>query len=293
MKISVIGTGNVGGSVAYALALRGVANELALVDIFATSAQAKAMDIAQSACVFNQNLKVSGGDDYSIIANSDIVVMTAGSPRKPGQTREDLLLINAKVMQAAAKNIREFAPNSIIVVVTNPLDVMTFLAREFSQFAPERVIGMAGELDSARLKYEILSLKGEIKEQNAVVGAHNDAMIISPNYVRENLTPDELAKIDTYTRNGGAKFVELVGTSAYYAPAAAAVKLCEAIALDKGEAQSVSVVFDEFACGRIARIGRDGIVGIEPLNLSADELLKLEKSQEQIAQNIKFIKENL
>ncbi|MGG7048041.1 MULTISPECIES: lactate/malate family dehydrogenase [unclassified Campylobacter] len=293
MKISVIGAGNVGASTAYALAMRGVCDELAMVDIFGATAQSKAMDIAQSVHVFNKNLKVLGGDDYSLIANSDIVVMTAGSPRKPGQTREDLLLINAKVLDMAVKNIVKYAPNAFIVVVTNPLDVMVYLAYEFSGFAKNRIIGMAGELDSARLNYEISTLKGEFCSSSKVVGAHNDKMIISKNYLNTNLNNDEFAHIDSQTRNGGAKFVNLVGTSAFYAPAAGAVKICEAIKNDTNELQSVSIVLDGFACGRLAKIGKNGVGEVIGFNLADKENEALKASEAEIVQNIKFIKENL
>lgn len=293
MKISVIGAGNVGGSVAYALSLREVCDELALVDIFGTTATSKAMDIAQTSHVFGSRISVKGGDDYSLIKDSNIVVMTAGSPRKPGQTREDLLLINAKVLKSAVENINKYAPNAFIVVVTNPLDVMTYMAYELSGFSKNRIIGMAGELDSARLNYEISTLKGFSNSLSKVVGAHNDKMIISKNYIQADLSDDELDKVREQTKNGGAKFVELVGTSAFYAPAASAVKLCEAILKDKKELQSVSVVLDGFACGRMACIGKNGVENIAEFNLSDEEFKALEASQKDIEKNIKFIKENL
>ncbi|QCD45062.1 lactate/malate family dehydrogenase [Campylobacter mucosalis] len=293
MKISVIGAGNVGASVAYALALRGLCDELAIIDIFANHAKSKAMDIAQSTQVFNLPIKVNGGDDYTLVSKSDIVVMTAGSPRKPGQSREDLLLINAKVLKSVMENVKTYAPNAILIMVTNPLDVMVYLAQKFTGFKSSKIIGMAGELDSARLRYEISNLKGDADSKSMVVGAHNDKMIISKNYVKDALSDDEFKNISDDTKNGGAKFVELVGTSAFYAPAAGAVKLCEAIIKDKKELQSVSVILDGFACGRVASIAKDGICEIFELNLTQSEQEKLKESQEEIAKNIKFVEENL
>ena len=155
MKISVVGAGNVGASIAYALCMRELCDEIALVDIFGDVARAKAIDLAQSSCVFNAKTSVCGGDDFVLIEGSDIVIVTAGSPRKEGQTREDLLLKNAVVVKQTAQKIAEFAKNAVIIVVTNPLDVMVWTAHKFSGFSKSKVVGMAGELDSARCRYEL------------------------------------------------------------------------------------------------------------------------------------------
>lgn len=194
MKISVVGAGNVGASIAYALCMRELCDEIALVDIFGDVARAKAIDLAQSSCVFNAKTSVCGGDDFVLIEGSDIVIVTAGSPRKEGQTREDLLLKNAVVVKQTAQKIAELAKNAVIIVVTNPLDVMVWTAHKFSGFSKNKVIGMAGELDSARCRYELALLKDKdaSKLRAKIVGAHNDEMIVSASNISENLNENEL-----------------------------------------------------------------------------------------------------
>ena len=296
MKISVVGAGNVGASIAYALCMRELCDEIALVDIFGDVARAKAIDLAQSSCVFNAKTSVCGGDDFALIEGSDIVIVTAGSPRKEGQTREDLLLKNAVVVKQTAQKIAEFAKNAVIIVVTNPLDVMVWTAHKFSGFSKNKVVGMAGELDSARCRYELALLKNrDAKElKTKIVGAHNDEMIVAQENINLNLSDTELETLKKETSTGGAKIVKLLGTSAYYAPAAAAVKMCEMIIGKSDEIISASVLIDdELSCGRLVRLGRDGLKEILELNLDEDEQEQLNKSEAEIRKNIKFLKENL
>ena len=296
MKISVVGAGNVGASIAYALCMRELCDEIALVDIFGDVARAKAIDLAQSSCVFNAKTSVCGGDDFVLIEGSDIVIVTAGSPRKEGQTREDLLLKNAVVVKQTAQKIAEFAKNAVIIVVTNPLDVMVWTAHKFSGFSKNKVVGMAGELDSARCRYELAILKNrDAKElKTKIVGAHNDEMIVAQENINLNLSESELETLKKETSTGGAKIVKLLGTSAYYAPAAAAVKMCEAIMDKSDEILSASVLLDdELSCGRLVRLGRDGLREILELNLDENEQEQLSKSEAEIRKNIKFLKENL
>ena len=296
MKISVVGAGNVGASIAYALCMRELCDEIALVDIFGDVARAKAIDLAQSSCVFNAKTSVCGGDDFVLIEGSDIVIVTAGSPRKEGQTREDLLLKNAVVVKQTAQKIAEFAKNAVIIVVTNPLDVMVWTAHKFSGFSKNKVIGMAGELDSARCRYELALLKDKdaSKLRAKIVGAHNDEMIVAQENINLNLSQTELETLKKETSTGGAKIVKLLGTSAYYAPAAAAVKMCEMIVGKSDEIISASVLIDdELSCGRLVRLGRDGLKEILELNLDEDEQEQLNKSEAEIRKNIKFLKENL
>ncbi|MCA6130807.1 malate dehydrogenase [Campylobacter concisus] len=296
MKISVVGAGNVGASIAYALCMRELCDEIALVDIFGDVARAKAIDLAQSSCVFNAKTSVCGGDDFVLIEGSDIVIVTAGSPRKEGQTREDLLLKNAVVVKQTAQKIAEFAKNAVIIVVTNPLDVMVWTAHKFSGFSKNKVIGMAGELDSARCRYELALLKDKdaSKLRAKIVGAHNDEMIVAQENINLNLSDTELETLKKETSTGGAKIVKLLGTSAYYAPAAAAVKMCEMIVGKSDEIISASVLIDdELSCGRLVRLGRDGLKEILELNLDEDEQEQLNKSEAEIRKNIKFLKENL
>ncbi|MBR8465912.1 malate dehydrogenase [Campylobacter sp. faydin G-140] len=297
MKISIIGAGNVGASIAYALAMRNVCDNIALVDIFGDVARAKAIDISQSSCVFDGAISVVGGEDAILLRDSDIVIITAGSPRKDGQSRDDLLVKNAEVVKIATQNIAKYAPNSLIIVVTNPLDVMVWVAYKFSGFKRERVMGMAGELDSARCRYELSKFKNVSTSSVSAktIGAHNDKMIVSNANLSENLNTDELKVVAYETKTGGAKIVKLLGTSAYYAPAAAVVKMCEAIKFNKGESISACVILgDELSCGRVIKLGKDGVNQIfAPNGLSADELNELALSEEEISKNIKFLRQNL
>ena len=296
MKISVVGAGNVGASIAYALCMRELCDEIALVDIFGDVARAKAIDLAQSSCVFNAKTSVCGGEDFALLEGSNIVIVTAGSPRKDGQTREDLLLKNAVVVKQTAQNIAKFAPNAVIIVVTNPLDVMVWTAHKFSGFSKNKVVGMAGELDSARCRYELALLKnrGAKELKTKIVGAHNDEMIVAQENINLNLSDTELETLKKETSTGGAKIVKLLGTSAYYAPAAAAVKMCEMIMGKSDEIISASVLLnDELSCGRLVRLGREGLKEILELNLDENEQEQLSKSEAEIRKNIKFLKENL
>ena len=296
MKISVVGAGNVGASIAYALCMRELCDEIALVDIFGDVARAKAIDLAQSSCVFNAKTSVCGGEDFALLEGSNIVIVTAGSPRKDGQTREDLLLKNAVVVKQTVQNIAKFAPNAVIIVVTNPLDVMVWTAHKFSGFSKNKVVGMAGELDSARCRYELALLKnrGAKELKTKIVGAHNDEMIVAQENINLNLSDTELETLKKETSTGGAKIVKLLGTSAYYAPAAAAVKMCEMIMGKSDEIISASVLLnDELSCGRLVRLGREGLKEILELNLDENEQEQLSKSEAEIRKNIKFLKENL
>lgn len=293
MKISVIGAGNVGASVAVALLYKETASEIALVDIFGDVAKAKAMDLAQSAAVFGIDVDIKGGDDFALIKNSDIVVVTAGSPRKEGQTRDDLLLKNAGIVKSTIEKIVEFAPNSIIINVTNPLDVLTFAAYKVSGFDRSKILGMAGELDGARLKFEICEKLGLKNSQikSHIIGSHNDDMVILEENINVALGEDEFKDIAFETKTGGAKFVKLLGTSAYYAPGAAAAKMCEAIKNETDEWLSCCVIIDEgLACGRRVKLNKNGISEIkEP---SEAEKALLAKGEADTRKSIEFLAES-
>ena len=313
MKIGIIGAGNVGASIAYALAMRGTCEQIALVDIFADVARAKAIDVSQTACVFTGEPSAAGGDDFALLKSADVVIITAGSPRKEGQTREDLLLKNAVVVHSSAQNIAKFAPDAVIIVVTNPLDAMVWVAWEASGFDKTRVIGMAGELDSARCRFEAAAISGlKASEISAkVIGAHNDKMIVARQNVSAEFSADEFEILKQETANGGAKIVKLLGTSAYYAPAAGVVKICETIkaarnyeenaanACASGENLSAKslcasvILGDELACGREIRLNSRGVSEILKPNLDAKEAENLAQSEAEISKNIKFLKENL
>ena len=295
MKISIIGAGNVGASTAYALALRGVASDISLIDIASDIAKAKAMDISQAGLVFGLNLNVKGGDSYDLAENSDVVVITAGSPRKQGQSRQDLLLKNASIVSQCAKAVAKNAPNSIIIVVTNPLDEMVWAAWQASGFKSTKVLGMAGELDSARYRYSLikngLSLEPKALAQCVVLGAHSDEMI--PVRSGLGLEQESYENVIKDTKNGGATIVGLLGTSAYYAPAAGVCRMCEAIAKGGDKVVASALLDDELACGRELWLDSSGVARVEPLRLSEAEVLALKQSESKIKENINFLKQNL
>lgn len=295
MKISIIGAGNVGASIAYGLCLREVCEEIVLLDIASDIAKAKSIDIAQASQVFGAKVRVSGGDEYVRLAGSDMVVITAGSPRKQGQSREDLLLKNALIVKECAKNIAAYAPKAIIVVVTNPLDEMVWVAYRASGFVKERVIGMAGELDSARYRYEAASLAGASDEiKGIVVGSHSDMMTLVRGSLSLNLNDDEFNQVSERTKNGGATIVKLLGTSAYYAPAAGVVAMCESVAGKRSSQIVASVLLDDdLASGRLISLDRVGVSDILNLDLSKNELDMLSKSEAKIRENINFLKQNI
>ena len=238
MKIGIIGAGNIGANVAYGLICSEFSDkisQIALVDIVENLAIGKALDLSHASAVFEKDIKVIGGSDYNILSGYDIVVITAGQTRKAGQSREDLLKINAKIVAEISSKIANIAPNSVIILVTNPLDFMVYVAYKSSGFPKNRIIGMAGELDSARLKCEISNLKNEkISQMKAsVVGFHNDKMEILKDEIfidnkKVEFSGKEFDEISQNTKNCGPKIVNLLGTSAFLAPASGIVKIINA-----------------------------------------------------------------
>jgi len=241
-KVSVIGAGNVGAEVANQLVCRELAN-VVLIDKLSDFAKGKALDILTSASLKNSNSNIVGGDDYNLIKNSDIVIITAGMPRKPGMSREELVEANGRIIADIVKNIKHNCPDAIIITVTNPLDVMTFLALKLTGFKQEKVIGMAGVLDTARFKTFIAEELGvTAKDVNAMVlGGHGDEMVplidtatVSGIPLRELADNETIEKLVERTRKGGAEVVGLLKSgSAYYAPAVSAVEMAEAIIKDR------------------------------------------------------------
>jgi malate dehydrogenase len=242
MKITVIGAGNVGATTAYVLAQKNFANDVVLIDIVEGIPQGKALDMYQSGPVEGYDTRVIGTNDYAATKNSDIIVMTAGKPRKPGMSREDLLAVNIEIVKDAVGKAAKESPNAILIVVSNPLDAMCYGALKISGFRPNKVVGMAGILDTARFRAFIsMELGASMRDIDALVlGGHGDTMVPLVRMTTvggvplTSLLPKE--KIDAMverTRNGGAEIVKLMGTSAWYAPAAAAAEMVESIALDK------------------------------------------------------------
>jgi len=237
-KVSIIGAGNVGATVCYWLAMRKSCREIVMIDLVEGLAKGKALDIAQATSPEGSHTLISASSDYETIKRSDIVVITAGVPRKPGMSRDDLLLINAKIVKQIVEKIKEYAPEAIIITVTNPLDATTYTALKAGNYPRNKVIGMAGILDSSRME-TLISGKlgfGHGQVTASVMGGHGDDMVPLPRYSSVNgvALTDLLNDLEIEeTRHGGAEIVGYMGTSAYYAPANSTVKMIEAILGDK------------------------------------------------------------
>ncbi len=288
LKIAIIGAGNVGASCASLLISRKVCKKVTLIDINKNLAIAKAMDLAQMAAVLNLDIDIFGGDNYELLKDFDIVVITAGFARKDGQSRDDLAMMNAKIVSHSSKMVSKFAPKSIIIVVTNPLDIMVYVAFKESGFARHKVIGMAGELDSARFRYYMSQKLGLNVAQcfGKCVGMHNNSMIClesSIKFKNQSICKDEFKKyfedIKLNTKNGGSNIVKLMGTSAFFAPAAGVVKMCECIQNDNDETLSCSVLDENLIpTGRLVKLNKNGVQKIFDLNLTNEESKIMDKS---------------
>lgn len=237
-KVTVIGAGNVGATCANVLAHKDLVNEIVLLDIAGDVARGKALDSWQQAPIDNYSTRITGTDDYAQTANSDVVVITAGVPRKPGMSRDDLIATNAKIVVSVTQSIMKYSSNPIIIVVSNPLDVMTYAAYKASGLPSSRVFGMAGILDTARYRAFLAeALDVSPKDiQALLMGGHGDTMVPLPRYttvagipVTELIDADVLDAIIERTKFGGGELVKLMGTSAWYAPGAAAAQMVEAI----------------------------------------------------------------
>ncbi len=300
-KVTVIGAGNVGASTALYIAERGLA-DVTLVDIVEGMPQGKALDLQQAAPLWHRGTKLAGANDLAAVAGSDVVVMTAGFPRKPGMSRTDLLKANADIVRPAAEAVKQHAPNAIVVVVTNPLDVMAWLFWKASGLAKQRVMGMAGILDATRLRAFLameLGVSGA-DVQAMVLGGHGDSMVPLPRFttvsgipVGELLPADRIAAIAQRTRDGGAEIVKLLKTgSAYYAPAMSAVEMVEAILLDQKRLVPCSVLLQgeygmrDLFLGVPIILGSRGVEKIVELKLTPDELAALQKSGKDVETSI-------
>jgi malate dehydrogenase len=300
-KVAVIGAGNVGASTALYVAERGLA-DVTLIDILEGMPQGKALDVQQSAPLWGKGGRIEGSNDLAGVKGADVVVMTAGFPRKPGMSRSDLLKANADIVRPAAEAVRQHAPNATVVVVTNPLDVMAHLFWKTCGFPKQRVIGMAGILDSARMRAFIameLGVSGA-DVHAMVLGGHGDSMVPLPRFttvggiaIGELLPADRIAAISDRTRNGGAEIVKLLKTgSAYYAPAMSAVEMVEAILTDQKRLVPCSVLLEgeygmkDLFIGVPIVLGAKGVERIVKLELSAEELGALQKSGKEVADMI-------
>lgn len=296
-KVTVVGAGNVGATVANVLAHKDFVNEIVLLDIQGDFARGKALDTWQQAPVDYYSTKVIGTEDYSKTADSDVVVITAGVPRKPGMSRDDLISTNANIVNIVTKSIMEHSKNPIIIVVSNPLDVMTYAAFKSAGLDSSRVFGMAGILDTARFRAFLASeLQVSPKDiQALLMGGHGDTMVPLPRYttvagipVLQLIDKDKLDAIVQRTKVGGGELVKLMGTSAWYAPGAAAAQMIEAILKDENRVFPCCVRLngqygmDDIFLGVPVKLNRSGIAQIIEVELDAEEQALLQKSAEHV-----------
>jgi malate dehydrogenase len=294
-KVTVVGAGNVGATCADVLAYREIAEEIVLIDIKEGIAEGKALDIWQKAPINQYDSRTVGStNDYSKTANSDVVVITSGLPRKPGMTRDDLIETNAGIVKSVTENVIKHSPNAIIIVVSNPLDVMTYQAHLTSGFPRNRVIGMAGILDTARYRAflaEELNVSGK-EIQAILMGGHGDTMVPLPRYttvagipVTELVEKDKLDAIIERTKFGGGELVKLMGTSAWYAPGAAAAQMVEAILKNQRRVFPVCIKLegeygiDDCYLGVPVILGKNGVEKVLVLDLNTEEKQLLETSR--------------
>jgi len=292
-KVAVIGAGNVGATCAFVLAERKV-GEVLLLDIYEGFAKGKALDMSQGGRILNYDGRVTGTKNYEGIANSDVVVVTSGFPRQPGMTREDLIGKNADIVSQVGEGIRNHAPNAIVVMVTNPLDLMTYHMQKVTGFEHNRVVGQAGILDSARMTHFIAQAVGCSNEdvQAMVLGGHGDTMVPLPRYTTVNgipvsqlLSDEEVKAICQRTASGGGEIVKLLEKgSAFYAPGSAAAIMAEAILDDRKRVLPCSTYLsgeygmDDIYIGVPVVLGRNGVERIIELELAENELNSLQGS---------------
>ena len=292
-KTTVIGAGNVGATAAQRLAEKELC-DVVLIDIIEGVPQGKALDLTEAAPVEKHDAHLTGANDYDASADSDIVIITAGIPRKPGMSRDDLISTNAGIVKAVTQQVAALSPNAILIIVSNPLDAMCHVAHEVSGFPKERVLGMAGVLDSARFR-AFISMELNVSVENThafVLGGHGDTMVPLPRYstvagipITELLSQDRIDALVDRTRNGGAEIVGLLKTgSAYYAPASAAVEMAESIIKDKKKILPCAVYLqgeyglNDLFIGVPVKLGASGVEEIIEITLSGDEKKALQKS---------------
>ena len=302
-KISLIGAGQIGGTLAHLLGLKEVASEIVLFDVAAGVAKGKALDIAQSSSVDGFNVKLSGTDDYNDIKNSDVIIITAGVPRKPGMSRDDLLGINLKIMKKVADGIRKNCPEAFVICITNPLDVMVMALQKYSNLPKNKVVGMAGILDSSRYKL-FLSEEFNVpvkKIEALVMGGHGDTMVPLPGFTKIDgkklldlvddgkITNEKIESINQRTRDGGAEIVKyLEKGSAYYAPAASGVEMATSYLNDEKKLLPCAVYINgeygvkDIYAGVPVIIGKKGVEKIEEINLRDNEKAEFQKSVEAV-----------
>ncbi len=304
-KITVIGAGNVGATVANVIAHKDLAREVVLVDIKEGVAEGKALDIWQTSSINNFNTRVIGvTNDYLKTKGSGVVVITSGLPRKPGMSRDDLISTNAKIVKEVTEKVIKYSPEAIVIVVSNPLDVMTYCAYLAARKDSRKVFGMAGILDTGRYRAFVAdALKVSPKDIHAMLlGSHGDSMVPLPRYtsvggipITELLNKDEIDKIVERTRKGGGELVSLMGTSAWYAPGAAAAQMVEAIVDDQHRIFPCATLLNseyglkDVYLGVPVRLGAEGIEEIIELKLNKDEMKMLKDSADSVKVTMKVL----
>ena len=302
-KISVIGAGQIGGTLAHLIGLKELVNEVVLFDVASGIAKGKALDIAQSSSVDGFNVKFSGTDNYEDIKDSDVIIITAGVPRKPGMSRDDLLGINLKIIKQVAEGIKVNAPNAFVICITNPLDVMVMAFQKYSNLPTNKVVGMAGILDSSRFKLFLsLELNIPVKEIDAIVmGGHGDTMVPLPRFTKVSGKPlmdllkdgkiseEKLESINQRTRDGGAEIVKyLEKGSAFYAPAASGVEMAEAFLKDQKKLLPCAAhLHGEYGINNVYAgvpviIGKEGVERIDEIDLNENEKTEFNNSVEAV-----------
>jgi len=291
-KVTVVGAGNVGATVAQGIALKELA-DVVLVDIVEGVPQGKSLDMMETAPVEKYDSILTGTNNYDGTDDSDVVVITAGLPRKPGMSRDDLLWKNEEIVAGVTSEVAKRSPNAVIIVVSNPLDAMCEVARRVSKFPRERVLGMAGVLDSARMRAFIaMELNVSVENTHAfVLGGHGDTMVPLPRYstvagipITELISKERIDAIVDRTRNGGAEIVNLLKTSAWYAPGASTVEMVEAILKDKRKILPCAAFlqgeygYNDLFVGVPVKLGRNGLEQIIEIKLEEDEAAALRKS---------------
>ena len=299
MKVTVVGAGAVGASCAEYIAMKNFASEVVLVDIKEGFAEGKAMDLMQTASLNGFDTKITGStNDYSRTAGTDVAVITSGIPRKPGMTREELIGTNANIVKSVVEQLVQHSPDVTVIVVSNPMDTMTYLVHKATDLPKNRIIGMGGALDSARFKYRLAeALECPISDVDGmVIGAHSDTGMVpltrlaSRNGVpvTEFLNEEKLANVEQETRVGGATLTKLLGTSAWYAPGAAVSEMVRAIAQDSKKMFPCSLMLEgeyglnDICFGVPAIIGKNGVEQIVEIELSEDEKTKFNEAAESV-----------
>ena len=295
MKVTIVGAGNVGATAADVIASKEIAQDIVLLDIKEGFAEGKALDLMQTASTKGFNSVITGTTaDYSLTKGSDVVVITSGIPRKPGMTREELIGINANIVKDVSKNILDYSPSTIIVMVSNPMDTMTYLALKSTGLDPKRVIGMGGALDSSRFKtYISLAIAKPQKNIDAmVIGGHGDTTMIplhrfakyNDDFLSSLLSPEKVNAVVQSTMVGGATLTKLLGTSAWYAPGSSIAYLVDSILNDKKQTIPCSVLLNgeynhkDICIGVPCVIGKNGVEEIVELDLNDDEMTKFNSS---------------